>query len=94
MTGPIARSDDWFRSVFVIPGILIALGAVTGIPVQLLNDETSSSRLLGDSVRGLVDVLRIKRNHLRGWYRNAAPEAIAQQDFEQVRRAASGGARG
>ncbi len=33
----IARPDYWFKNVFVIPGIIIALGTVTGVDVKELS---------------------------------------------------------
>lgn len=58
------------------------------IPVQLVNNETSSVSLLRDSAQGVIDVGRIKANQLRGRYHSSALEQIVRQDFESARNAA------
>jgi dolichyl-phosphate beta-glucosyltransferase len=52
------------------------------IPVQLRNNETSSVRVLRDSVQMLMDVLRIKRLQLQGAYRSDLLARIVVADFE------------
>lgn len=54
------------------------------IPVQLRVNETSSVRLVRDSTRMIVDVLRIKANQLRGYYRSAALSRMVSEDFRRV----------
>lgn len=64
------------------------------IPVQLRNNETSSVRLLRDSVRGFIDIARIKYNQMRGYYRSEALEVVVGEEFARFRdREAAAGVR-
>lgn len=54
------------------------------IPVRLQNNDTSSVRLMSDSLRGIWDVLRIKARQMGGEYDIAALNEISQADFEAV----------
>ena len=88
---PILRLD---RFAFDVELVYVALKHrldIKRIPVQLLHNETSSVRLLRDSVRGVVDVGRIKANQLQGRYRSPALEEIVRQDFEAARATARTG---
>jgi dolichyl-phosphate beta-glucosyltransferase len=51
------------------------------IPVRLLNNETSSVRLLRDSMRGAVDLVTIKANQVRGLYKSSVLDDIVRRDF-------------
>ena len=53
------------------------------IPVQLENNNTSSVRLIRDSVRGFSDVFRIKYHQLLRHYRSTELERIIQSDFDE-----------
>ena len=55
------------------------------IPVQLRNNETSSVRLMRDSVRGFIDIARIKYNQLRGCYRSDFLENLTCEEFTTFR---------
>jgi dolichyl-phosphate beta-glucosyltransferase len=55
------------------------------IPVQLRNNETSSVRLIRDSVRGFVDIARIKYNQLHGHYESDALERLVYEEFTRFR---------
>jgi dolichyl-phosphate beta-glucosyltransferase len=55
------------------------------IPVRLRRNATSSVRLVRDSSRMLLDVLRIKGYQLRGDYRCRALEEIVLADFDRRR---------
>jgi dolichyl-phosphate beta-glucosyltransferase len=50
------------------------------IPVQLQNNVTSTVRLLRDSLRGIVDVFRIKYNQASGLYRSVQLDRVVQTD--------------
>jgi glycosyltransferase involved in cell wall biosynthesis len=79
------------RFAFDVEMIYVALKHrldIKRIPVTLLNNETSSVRLVRDSLRGALDILRIKRNQLVGRYDSPALESIVQSDFESVKNAA------
>lgn len=86
---PLLRID---RFAFDVELVYVALKHrldIKRIPVQLRNNETSSVRLLRDSVRGLLDVFRIKGNQLSGLYGSPVLERIVRDDFEAVRIAAT-----
>ena len=64
------------------------------IPVQLRRNDTSSVRLLRDSVQGFVDVFRIKGYQLSGAYDSDVLDRIVATDFAQARdEATSAGAK-
>ena len=54
------------------------------IPVQLRRNDTSSVRLLRDSVQGFIDVFRIKGYQLRGAYDSDSLDRIVSADFAQA----------
>jgi dolichyl-phosphate beta-glucosyltransferase len=54
------------------------------IPVRLLNNETSSVRLLRDSMRGASDLVMIKANQVRGLYKSSLLDDIVRRDFESA----------
>lgn len=88
---PILRLD---RFAFDVELVYVALKHrldIKRIPVQLLHNETSSVRLLRDSIQGMVDVGRIKANQLSGHYRSIALESIVRNDFAAARAAARTG---
>jgi dolichyl-phosphate beta-glucosyltransferase len=71
------------RFAFDVELIYIALKhrlRIVRLPVRLLHNDTSSVRLLRDSLQGVVDIFRIRYHQARGWYH--APEllAIARRD--------------
>jgi glycosyltransferase involved in cell wall biosynthesis len=54
------------------------------IPVQLRRNDTSSVRLLRDSIQGFIDVFRIKGYQLRGAYDSESLDRIVSADFAQA----------
>lgn len=79
------------RFAFDVEMIYVALKHrldIKRIPVTLLNNETSSVRLMRDSLRGALDILRIKNNQLQGRYESPALDEIVRTDFESVKHAA------
>lgn len=54
------------------------------IPVQLINNETSTVRLFHDGLCGLADISRIKAHQLRGDYASADLDRIVMTDFLRV----------
>jgi glycosyltransferase involved in cell wall biosynthesis len=58
------------------------------IPVRLLNNETSSVRLLRDATRGLADILGIKLRQMRGAYASPTLDEILRRDFTAASEAA------
>ena len=79
------------RFAFDVELVYLALkyGAdIKRVPVQLERNDTSSVRVWRDSVRGALDVLRIKYNQLTGCYSSPELAAIIAADFD----AASGDA--
>lgn len=58
------------------------------MPVHLFSNERSSIKVGHDSVRMLLDVLRIKLFQLRGYYDDTALARIVSEDFERVSAAA------
>lgn len=82
---PLLRID---RFAFDVELVYVALKHrldIKRIPVRLLHNETSSVRLLRDSVRGFLDVFRIKLHQLRGAYGSPALDALVTSDFEAAR---------
>lgn len=87
-------AEELFRLV-TIPGfafdvevIYLALKHrldIKRVPVQLRRDETSSVRVLRDSLHGLVDILGIKARQLRGAYRSEALESIIKHEARLAR---------
>jgi hypothetical protein len=53
------------------------------VPVSLRNNETSSVRLVRDSMRMLVDVLQIKVHQLRGHYESPLLAGLVARDAAQ-----------
>jgi dolichyl-phosphate beta-glucosyltransferase len=81
---PVARID---RFAFDVELLYLALRHkldIKRIPVQLRRNETSSVRLVRDSVRALVDVGRIKYHQLRGWYDCPGLYGMVQKEFARV----------
>jgi glycosyltransferase involved in cell wall biosynthesis len=79
---PLLRID---RFAFDVELVYVALKHrldIKRIPVRLINNDTSSVRLLRDSLRGAVDVFRIRYHQLRGWYASPALDRIVRADFE------------
>jgi dolichyl-phosphate beta-glucosyltransferase len=60
------------------------------MPVQLRSNETSSVRVVRDSLQAAGDVLAIKWHQLRGRYRSAALGHLLERDFDAILRDASG----
>ncbi len=86
---PILQLD---RFAFDVELVYVALKHrldIKRIPVKLLNNETSSVRLLRDSVRSVVDVLSIKVNQLNGRYDSPTLDDIVRRDFEAARDAST-----
>jgi dolichyl-phosphate beta-glucosyltransferase len=54
------------------------------VPVRLRNNETSSIRLFRDSLRGFIDVFRIKYHQMRGWYASPRLDEIVRRDFQDA----------
>ncbi len=86
-------ADELFRLIrlqrfaFDVELVYVALKSkldIHRIPVQLRNNETSSVRLIRDSVRGLADIFRIKFFQLSGAYDSSVLEALRQREFDQV----------
>ena len=55
------------------------------IPVQLRNNETSSVRVVRDSIRTLADIARIKYNQMRGRYDSDVLERLVYEEFRRFR---------
>ena len=55
------------------------------IPVQLRNNETSSVRLVRDSIRTFADIARIKYNQMRGRYDSDVLERLVYDEFRRFR---------
>lgn len=71
------------RFAFDVELVYVALKhklLIARIPVRLLHNETSSIRLVRDSVRGFIDVFRIRYHFARRWYESAALQAISRRD--------------
>ncbi len=58
------------------------------VPVQLRRNETSSVRVLRDSVRGVIDILAIKVRQLRGQYHSPGLLEIVGHEADLIRRSA------
>lgn len=56
---------------------------IARIPVKLLHNDTSSVRLVRDSIRGFVDVFRIRYHFTRGWYESPDLHEIAGERVHQ-----------
>jgi dolichyl-phosphate beta-glucosyltransferase len=85
---PLLRVD---RFAFDVELVYVALKHrldIKRIPVQLVHNETSSVRLLRDSARGLIDVVRIKERQLRRQYASDGLDDIVRKDFAAARVAA------
>lgn len=82
---PLLRLDRFAFDVELVYVSLKHRLDIKRIPVHLLNNDTSSVRLLRDSVRGFLDVFRVKYHQMRGLYDSAALAAIVRQDFETAR---------
>ena len=80
----LARVDRFAFDVEVVYLALIARLDIKRIPVRLVNNETSSIRLVRDSARMLWDVFRMKYYRVRGHYRSEALDDIVARDFERV----------
>jgi dolichyl-phosphate beta-glucosyltransferase len=79
------------RFAFDVELIYVALKHrldIKRIPVNLLNNETSSVRLLRDASRGVSDIARIKINQMARRYDSSALDAIVSRDHESVVNAA------
>jgi dolichyl-phosphate beta-glucosyltransferase len=75
------------RFAFDVELIYVALKHrldIKRIPVTLLNNETSSVRLLRDASRGVSDIARIKINQMARRYDSSALDAIVSRDHESV----------
>jgi dolichyl-phosphate beta-glucosyltransferase len=81
---PLLRVD---RFAFDVELVYVALKHrldIKRIPVRLVNNETSSVRLLPDATRGALDILRIKSNQVRGRYNSVALDELVRRDFLSV----------
>jgi dolichyl-phosphate beta-glucosyltransferase len=63
------------------------------IPVELENNVTSSVRLVRDSLRGMIDIFRIKYDQLIGRYQSTELEHISQADHAKFLESAEGSLR-
>jgi dolichyl-phosphate beta-glucosyltransferase len=75
------------RFAFDVELIYVALKHrldIKRVPVRLRNNDTSSVRLVRDSLQMLLDVFRIKFYQMRGQYRSAALDEIVTADFQAV----------
>jgi glycosyltransferase involved in cell wall biosynthesis len=71
------------RFAFDVELVYVALkhrADIHRIPVRLIRNDTSSVRLVRDSVRGVVDVFRIKLHQLRGHYAVPALADVLHRD--------------
>ena len=77
---PVLRID---RFAFDVELVYVALKhrlRIVRIPVRLQHNETSSVRLLRDSVRGFIDIFRIRYHFTRRWYESPALREISRRD--------------
>ena len=76
------------RFAFDVELIYVALKHrldIKRIPVNLVNNDTSSVRVLRDAARGAIDVLGIKVNQWRSRYDSTVLDDIVRQDYEAVK---------
>lgn len=86
----LSRIDRFAFDVELLYTALLFRTDIKRIAVRLRNNETSSVRLLSDSLRMLVDVARIRLFAWRGAYRCPALAQIVADDFAAVADAAGG----
>lgn len=80
---PMLRVNRFAFDVELI-AIALRLGLrVERIPVQLRHNATSSVRILRDSTRGVVDLVRIKIHALRGKHESAGIRAIVERESQR-----------
>jgi dolichyl-phosphate beta-glucosyltransferase len=84
-----ARIDRFAFDVELIYLALIARLDIKRIPVRLVNNNSSSIRLIRDSTRMLLDVFRMKYYRVRGTYQSDELDSIVAADLEQARDLAS-----
>jgi dolichyl-phosphate beta-glucosyltransferase len=84
------RIDRFAFDVEVLYLALIARIDIKRVPVQLINNETSSVRLVHDSLRMLYDVFRMKYYRMRGSYPTRALADIVSADFRRAQAAVRG----
>ena len=80
------------RFAFDVELVYVALkhrADIHRIPVRLLRNDTSSVRLLRDSIRGFGDVLRIKLHQVRGHYAAPALANVLHRDRASAAAAAN-----
>jgi dolichyl-phosphate beta-glucosyltransferase len=80
----ISRIDRFAFDVELLYLALVYRTDIKRISVKLRNNETSTMRLLRDSVRMLIDVARIRAFAFRGAYRCPALAKIVADDFAAV----------
>jgi hypothetical protein len=82
---PLLRVD---RFAFDVELVYVALKHrldLRRIPVRLVSNETSSVRVVRDSVRAVRDVLGIKWNQVRHAYQSPVLSRIIESDFLELR---------
>jgi dolichyl-phosphate beta-glucosyltransferase len=82
----LAQVDRFACDVELIYLSLIYRLDIKRVPVQLRRNETSSIRLVRDSILMLGDVFRMKYLRIRGAYQNARLERLLFDDFAERRR--------
>jgi dolichyl-phosphate beta-glucosyltransferase len=80
----MSRIDRFAFDVELLYLALVYRTDIKRISVKLRNNDTSTMRLLQDSVRMLIDVARIRTFAFRGAYRCPALAKIVADDFAQV----------
>jgi dolichyl-phosphate beta-glucosyltransferase len=80
----ISRIDRFAFDVELLYLALVYRTDIKRISVKLRDNDTSTMRLLRDSARMLIDVVRIRAFAFRGAYRCPALAKIVADDFAQV----------
>lgn len=81
---PLLRIDRFAFDVELVYVSLKHRLDIKRIPVRLEQNESSSVRLLRDSARGVVDVLRLKAHQMTGRYASRELDAIVSADVAAV----------
>jgi dolichyl-phosphate beta-glucosyltransferase len=86
---PLIRLERFAFDVELIYIALVHRLDIKRVPVRLRENQTSSVHVLRDSVRGVVDVLRIKHHQLRGLYDSEELPRLVLDEIAGVRAAAA-----
>jgi dolichyl-phosphate beta-glucosyltransferase len=82
---PLIRLERYAFDVELIYIALVHRLDIKRVPVKLRANETSSVRVIRDSVRGVLDILRIKHHQMRGYYDSERLPQLILAEFDGVR---------